>query len=251
MVYISGMRTRRHLAGGFVALTLLLSGCGGGGGNDDQRAGQETKRKPDPAADKARADRINLTLADLGPGWSVDTSPDDGGESDETFDRAFDQALAAKGLALSEAKTADADSPDFVKGEDRGASSSVSIYEDESPAASDFSVTASEDFIAVLSDVFNKAFQDEFAKDPELRGVTVSPLRFTKVPFPILGQEAFALKGQTTVRAKGQRVGLYFHVVAVRQDRAVALIFAFNTPREFPTAELQAIATKMAQRMTP
>lgn len=245
------MGTRRTLAGGLVALSLLLSGCGGGGGNKDQPAAQETKRQPDPLADKAWADRINLTIADLGPGWSIDTTPDEGGGSDEAFDRAFDQALAAKGLALSAAKTADADSPDFIKGEDTGASSSVSVYEEESPAAKDFSVTASEEFIGVLSDIFTRAFQDEFAKDPELRGVTVSPLQFTKVPFPVLAQEAFALKGQTTVRGKGLRVVLHFQVVAVRQDRAVALIFAYNTPREFPVADLQALATKLAQRMTP
>ena len=42
---------------------------------------------------------------------------------------------------------------------------------------------------------------------------------------------------------------MHFHVVGMRQDRAVALVFALNTPREFPAAELQALATKMAQRM--
>ncbi len=201
--------------------------------------------------DKARAERINLTLGDLGPGWSVDASPDQGGSSDAAIDQAFDKALAAKGLALSDAKTADVDSPDFVKGDVSGVSSSASVYRAVDQARRDFTVTSQPDFISALADGVNTGIRDGLANDPETKGVTASLVTFTKGAFPILGEESFALRGATTIRASGSRTSLNFDFVFIRLERVVAGLFAFQTGKRFPDAELQGLATKVAQRMAP
>ena len=219
----------RPLAAVVVAFGLVLGSCGGGGSNPP--AGQSTAPRPDPAADKARAERINLTLADLGAGWTVDTTG--ASSSDEAFDRAFDQALAAKGIVASEARTADAEA-DFARGEDTAVSSTVSVYEEEGLARRDFSLAASHDFVASLSTSFDSGLKEELAKDPELQGVTLTPLRLVKVPFPALGQEAFAAKGQTTARGPGGRVSVHVHLVFIRQDRAFAGLIATALPEGVP-----------------
>ena len=234
---------------------LLLAGCGDGGGSGStaEKTEQPAKRKPDPVADRARAERINLTLGDLGPGWTIDTSQEPGdAESGKAFDEAFDKVLSEEGYEADDAKSVDVDSPHFARGERKAVSSSVSVYEEEEDARKAFAALREPDFTTVFSDGFNAGFKAAVAEDPESRGATVSPVTFTPVPFPVLGQEAIAFKGSSTIREPGVTVTLHYHFVSIRHERALAVLDTIQGGRrEYPQAEVQDLATKMAQRMAP
>jgi hypothetical protein len=215
-----------------------------GGGSNEAKTTTTTR---DLEADKAWADRINLTAADVGPGWNVDTTASTASES-QAFDSAVESVLAAKGLSLSE-DTVDADSPDFAKGNFTSAASSVTIYADEGTAKRDFDVTGSDDFLAAINEATNTSMKDEFAKDPTLTGVTFSPVEFVKVPYDVPGLDAFGLDAKTTVRAQGVSLTLFFNMVAMRQGRAAVAVFVTDSPRQFPAAELRSLTEKVSQRM--
>ncbi len=245
MRYNRHVKRRRRIAAALASLGLLLAGCGDGGSGTtgqktEQKTDQPAKKKPDPAADRARAERINLTLADLGPGWTIDTSEEPGdAESGKAFDDAFDKALEAKGFEPSESRAVDVDSPDFVKGEERSAFSTTSVYEEEGDAREEFSLSRDPDFLTAVSNGFNEGIQAGLAEDPETRGVTASPIAFTAVPFPVLGQETVAFKGSTALRYSEARITVHFHAVGIRHDRAVALLLVSQQGRqEYPQAEL-------------
>ncbi|MGI9022272.1 MAG: hypothetical protein ACR2HV_03350 [Acidimicrobiales bacterium] len=219
----SGART----PGLAIAAALLLIGaaCGGGGGS----------KTPTVAEDRATAERIVLTKADL-PGFTEDATDDTSSGLDKCFGRS--QLPGAK------------DNPRGVNGtdytKDRGTlrvQSSAGIAEKEVEATQMFS-----DFEAALS---SQCLKDALkanveASTPGLRAgeVTSAPL-----PDPGVTDDSVATRLTIPISVDGERLSLVVDIMFLRQGRALATFSTLGQDTPFPEAERTRLVALVGERM--
>jgi hypothetical protein len=226
---------------------LVLGACGsddsGGGAGatttsaatDDAGAGEKD--------DQALADDVVLKLADFPSGWTEDeATPEDEDSANDPIDKCF----GGEGKTLDENTSAEADSPDFSRGETTTVSSFSAVMKEEKDAEAAMDILAS----AKLKDCFNQALEEEIkASAGEDEGFTLGDVTLKNASFAKVGEETTALQFVIPISAPGVEVSFYADLVFFRQDRVIGGLFLGNVNTPLASAEGEALAKKMVTRM--
>ena len=232
-----------------VVVTMLLASCGGDG--DSSSADRDgptttvapTSTIPPPAADKARAQRIVLTAADV-PGFTA-KPPDPEEDADDTSDEAVAQCAKNNPLVLEGDDPRSADSPDFSKGDDEETVSSSATFAETEEAARLFMADIG---APAFAGCFDDAFTKVAAADPEARGVTFK-VSTTPLPAPGVGDQSVAYRSVITGSQGRTRVTFNGDFTFIRTGRALAFFAVTKQGAPFRESERMRLASVIARRM--
>lgn len=214
-----------------VGLVLLLSmgaaACGGGG----------EEEVPPVAEDKARAERMVLTAADV-PGYTQDPA------DDEDDDDALDKCVANNPTLIAEPKPRGAEGPDFSKEEEElQVGSGVFFAETEAEARKAF-----RDLEAGMgSQCFKDGLKEAIEEDGD---VVVENIKTSSLSELRGVDESEGVRVDIDATADGESVGAYVDLVFVRHGRALGGIFASGTGSPFPEGERDRLANLLARRVS-
>jgi hypothetical protein len=237
------MRARRWLP---LLTVFLLAGAGlaaCGGGSDDDASSEGSDTTASKADDQKRADGIVLTLADFPSGWTQDESDDD--ESDDEEENPLDACMGEEAAELESAQTAEADSPDFSRGESTTAGSFSSVLETEADAEKGMRLLRSDR----MKECLDQAFTDELGKQTGLEDVEIGDVTVEQASFPNVAEETAALQFVIPITVEAESVNFYADFVFFRQDRVLAGMFMTDVGEPFSSSEAEALARTMAARM--
>ncbi len=184
-----------------------------------------------------------LKLTDFPSGWTEDeATPEEESSANDPIDKCF----GGEGKTLDENTSAEADSPDFSRGETTTVSSFSAVLKAEKDAEEAMDLLASD----TLKDCFNQALADELkATAGEDEGFTLGDVTLKDASFTKVGEETNALQFVIPISAPGVEVSFYAGLVFFRQDRVIGGLFLGNLESPFPSSEGEALAKKMAARM--
>jgi len=223
----------------FLVILVLGMGIGMGlvacGGDEDP---------PSAAEDKARAEKVVLTDADV-PGLTKDPADDDTDTetdpSDEAFEKCLDNNVLLTDLGEDE-RGAEASFSD--EDEEVTRSSVVTFAETKKEAEEAFDAVSKDSFAGCLEDAFKTGLQEEIGSDATVGDVAVS-----KLPDEDLGDEHVAYRAAVDLSAAGQSFELSFDFVFVRVDRGLAGLFAFDVEEAFAAGERTRLTKILADRL--
>lgn len=226
------MRRLRTLALLSTVLVVLAGACGDGG---DGGAG---------ADDDALARAAVLTAADLPPGFAESSEEDPAAEEE---DDAFDKCLGNEGKELEEATTAEADSPEFEKGDTTIAGSSSVVLESDDDAREAMRLLGSEK----LKTCFNEAFAEGVREGAAEEGGELPEFRTSvgELSFPAVGDEVVSYRGTLEFTVEGQNVQFPADFVFARKGRTIGFYFFGNLGEPFPIDQEKAAITKALSRV--
>jgi hypothetical protein len=239
------MRLVRSLAL-LLVCALVLAGCGGG--DDGDGAGDATTTVADGEGqesgdDDALAEEAVLQLSDFPPGWTEGEAPDeDDSDEDDTFDACPE--LQAESEEIEEFETAEAESPQFSRGETTFVDSTVTVWEDEDAAERAFALFERDDVTDCLALAAKEGIEEEAGEALEV-GQPVA----RESSAPDAGDEAIAFQITLPVTAEGTELVFYLDLLAVRGGRAGALLSLVNLGQPFDGALAQQLAETIAERM--
>jgi hypothetical protein len=225
-------------------LLLAVAGVTSCGGDDDSGSGDdqdESSTKAADANDQELADRIVLKLSDFPSGWTEDDSTD---EDDDDEDPLAD-CLGEESDELTDAETAEAESPDFSRGEATTASSLVSLLKTEPDAERGMELIRSEKLKQCLNEAMDKELRTQTGEE----GVEIGEVSLKNSSFPNVADETAALQMQVPITVQGSTVSFYADIVFFREGRIVAGLMVADVGQPFPSAEAEALARKLAGRM--
>ncbi len=223
MATMSGTRT---LA--FAAATTLLAGAACGGGSV----------KPTAAGDRATAERIVLTSADL-----PDFTPEPDDKSD-TAPNPMDRC-AKNNKVLAEGDRHGVDGTDFTKDDGNlRVQSNANLATKESEASKKFS-----EFKGVLGGQCIKDALKEAVKSSSGPGVSVGDISGAPLPPVKLADDAFAIRLTIALEAAGDRLSVFVDMTVLRKGRAVAGVFTFASGSPFPESERARLTGLVASRL--
>lgn len=214
----------------FMALVTVLAlsaGCGGDG-------------EPDPAADRAAAQKANLEAADFPSGWRSKPHEELPGEDELAAEVAECLGLPAP----STGTTAEVRSPDFTSGLATQASSVVTFVESEEVAEKHAAALAGGKFPACAEPGFAKQVGQVA---PE--GATVTDVNITKVDFPALGDRTVAHRVKATINIGEMKVPINIDLVHVFEDRAEVALTFVNPGSPFDEDLARSLAAKVLERL--
>ncbi|MDP9071304.1 MAG: hypothetical protein M3N68_08470 [Actinomycetota bacterium] len=235
-----------------VAVTMLLVACGGGDSSDDKDRATTTAPTtttttiPPPAEDKARAERIVLTAADV-PGFKAD--PPDAEEEEAAGDSAYEAfARCVNNNPLATAGDDDpreAESPDFSKGETETVSSSATFAEKEEIASALLTDLTAPAFAGCFDSALAKIFEAELGAAAAAVKVSTTPL-----PAQALGDQSVAYRSVVTVpTGRSSRTTFNIDSTFIRKGRAVGVLVVMRQGSPFRDSERMRLASLMATRM--
>ena len=218
------MRALRGLTLAVVA-ALLCVACGGAD-------------TPTAAEDKAMAERIVLTAADL-PGFTME--PEEADTDDSTgFEDCVDNPLLG-----GDDKPRSADGADFAQDDgDLRVQSGAFVAAKVDEARSAFSDIAAALSSQCLRDGLARAIRDA---DP---GLTVREI--TAAPLPKVGdaEDYAATRLTVPIEAGRERVSLYIDMTFLRKGRVLAGVFTFRTGAPFVDSERTRLVNLVGERLT-
>ncbi len=224
---------------------LALGACGddGGGGGGSSDATTTTEASAGAADDTKLAEAVVLKLDDFPSGWTEDeATPEDPTGEDDPIDKCF----GGEGKELDENTSAEADSPDFSRGETTSVSSFSAVMKAEKDAESAMDLMRSQ----TLKDCFNQALEEELKSTAgENEGFTLGEVTLKNASFAKVGEETSALQFVIPISAPGVEVSFYADVVFFRQDRVIGGLFLGNLDSPFDSAQGEGLAKKMVARM--
>jgi hypothetical protein len=193
--------------------------------------------------DQKIADAVVLKLADFPSGWTEDEATP---EEEDSANDPIDKCFGGKGKTLDENTTAEADSPDFSRGETTSVSSFSAVMKSEKDAEETMDILASD----TLKDCFNQALADELkATAGEDEGFSLGDVTTKSASFTKVGEETTALQFLIPISAPGVEVSFYADLVFFRQDRVIGGLFLGNLESPLASSEGEALARKMVTRM--
>jgi hypothetical protein len=231
-------------------LALTLAACGSSKkSSSSSSSGSKTTEKSatteaassDSAADKAKAQAINLKAEDFPSGWTSTPSSND--NSDQTDKELYTCA------GLSDPKTsttADEHSPDFAQGQFTMASSEVQFAKSKDTAKSDLDVLKSDKFASCLK----TSFDNEMKKQASGAGGTVGESKVEKIAAPSGTDGSAAFRMTVPITAVGQTFTFYIDFTLLLQGRAEVTLVCFNGNAPFDSALKDTLTGKLIQRMT-
>lgn len=239
---------RRRVAPVLFTACLLLGACAGGDDETTSATGATTTTvaAADPAAsDEDLAEAAVLVVSDLPAGFAE--SPDDEGPDGDDEDDPFDKCLGSAGDELEAATTAEADSPQFEKGDTTLAGSSAVVFKTEADARGTIQLLASAKgrtcFNEAIAQGFEEGFEEEGAAAPDLE-TSVGALSFPRV-----GDEVVSYRARIDFTVEGQELSFPFDLVFVRKGRTIGFYFFGNLGAPFPVKDEQAAVTKALARL--
>lgn len=209
------------------ALSVLAPACGG----DDP---------PDPAADRAAAERANLKAADFPSGWS--SRPHEMLPGEEEMEK---EVAGCLGIPTSSSRaTATARSADFSSGLATQASSVITFVSSQEQAK--------EDAAALGSAKFPSCAQPGFAKQIEQvapEGASVNDVRVSEATFPSFGDRTIAHRVTATIQVGEMPVPINIELVRIFKDRAEVYLTFVNPGEPFPPELARSLAGKVIGRL--
>ena len=229
---------------------MLLVACGGGDSSSADKdrstttAAPTTTTIPPPAADKARAERIVLTAADV-PGFKADP-PDPDEDVDASSDEAFARCTNNNPLVVAgDDNPRSADSPDFSRGEMETVASSATFAEKEEVATALLTDLSAPAFAGCLEGALAKTFQEALGSGAS--PVTVST---TRLPDQALADQAVAYRSVATVpTGRTSKLTLNFDTTFIRKGRALGFLLVLKQGSPFRDSERMRLASLIASRM--
>lgn len=221
------MRARLRIV--FLAAALVVTGCGGD--DDDGTAattttaaegGDTTTTAEGSSEDQALADAAVLVIDDLPPGFTEgpdDDEEDASGEGDDPFE----ECVGEEGGAIDEGMTAEAESPDFEKGDELLAGSISFVLEDDDLARDMIELFASERLKDCFNDAFAEGVREGAAEEGgELPEFTTS---VEDLSFADIGDEVASYRATLAFDVQGQGFTFPVDFVFVRKGRTVGMYF--------------------------
>lgn len=166
------------LAGGSLVVTLLLAACGGG---SPKTAATTTTTAADPAADRATAQAINLTAADMS-GYQESANPDQAG-GDEVQAK-LDRCVG--GPSPQSIQVVDVTSPNFDKG-NLEVSSDVTMMKSHQDAVADDRSVESPKLDRCIQQVAGPVFSQDLPPGAKVTKISASLVRPTEHVPGLLG----------------------------------------------------------------
>ena len=130
-----------------------------------------------------------------------------------------------------------AESPAFAQGEDTYATSLAGVFATAAQARQAFALLRS-----ALDDCLIKAID----KEKDIDDVSGGPLSFRR-----LGERSTAFQILGHVKSNSLSVAIYFDIVLIQRERALALAIFGNAFDPFDESLKERLARKVAQRMKP
>ncbi len=225
-------------------LALTLAACGSSkkstsSGSKATTTSTAAEAAPDSTADKAKADAINLTAADL-PGYT--STPADKTSSAET-DKELYTCAGLSDPATS--TTADESSPDFSKGEFTQVSSEAQFAKTAAQAKKDLDAIKAPSFSACLKQAFDKAM----TKQASGAGGTIGASTVESQPGPSGTDGSAAFRMTVPITAVGQTFTFYIDFVLMLKKRAEVTLVCFNGNAPFDAALKGELTDKLISRM--
>lgn len=219
------------MARALALLAVLLVGAGSALAADGE------PKKQIVAADQAKAKSIVARKADLGATWKIDA--DDSSSGGDDFRCSYynpDQSDLTK--------TGDADSPDFVRETNSQfafLASQASVFKTAGQMATSWS--------RVIRPNFARCFAEAVAEGIGEGGDAKFALRSAgTLAFPRLAPRTAAYRVTGTVTVEGQKVPVWFDVIAMSRGRSVALLLFAALLTAPDGQEERAIARAVATR---
>jgi len=214
-----------------VAVTALLSGAACGSGSS----------KPAAAADKAKAEQIVLTSADL-PGFTAE--PDN--KSDSSSANPLDACLKNNPLLTDGEKPRGASGTDFSK-EDGNVhvSSGAVLGETKAEARKAFS-----DLKGALSGQCVKDGLKSSIEDGVDPGLTVGEVSADSLSTSKVADEVVASRLTVPLEANGQQLSVFVDLTILRQGRVFAGVYDTSSGSPFPDAERSRLVSLVGKRMS-
>lgn len=231
-----------------LTIGLIASACGGGDGSesgsgDTTTTAPTTTTIPPASADKAKAQAIVLTQADVGAGFTPDTDTAD--ENTPEADKAFRDCSQNNPVLISESEERSAES-EFKQGELTNVTSEVEFWTNEAELKAAMDILATDAFATCVNGAFSKLFADMGTA----QGATIGNIKTTKKAVTVAGtDQATGLTTSLTISAGGQRLNLFIDMVFMRKGRAGAALMAMAAQRAFPEAEMTRLTGILAQRL--
>lgn len=219
-----------------VLCVLVLAGaCGGGGGDGD--------------GDKAGGDDDKLARAavfvasDLPAGFAESREEEEAEDEEDPFDK----CVGREGKELEEATTAEADSPDFEKGDTTIAGSASVVMKTDGDARKAMRLLGSEKLKTCFNDAFAEGVREGAAEEGgELPEFTTS---VGELSFPAVGDEVVSYRGTVSFTVEGQEIQFPADFIFSRKGRTIGFYFFGNLGEPFPIDQEKAAITKALSRV--
>ena len=212
-----------------LAVSLVVgAACGGG------------SKLPPAAEDKAKAERMVLTLADV-PEMTQD--PPDEDEADGSF---ADECAGNNPTLTADPKPRGAEAPQFSKDDGEVLVSSGAFFtETETEARKAFDDLETALGSQCLKDGIKGAVEEGAEGHVTVANVSASPL-------PEVGgvDESRASRVSLDLTADGERTSLHFDIQFLRHGRVLAGLFTVAAGAPFPDAERRRLSTLLARRVS-
>ncbi len=228
-----------------VVAVMLMVGCG-----DDKDSSSPTTVAPTTSTtlsqiqvDEQKAQRALLTAADL-PGYTV-APPDPDDENSPEIEADINACLNNNPVIIllgSDTDPRGASSPDFSKGDEITASSTVTFAESDDQAKAAITALSASTFPAC----FARALTAELRRDSDFTNVSVTT---TKLPSLTVGDQSIGFRSVARFRAGGTAVTVNIDSTFIRSGRAVSVLDLSSVGTPFPQAERSRLATVIAGRM--
>ena len=212
-----------------LAMALALGACGSDGGDE----------VPSPQEDRARAERIVLTDADL-PGLARQDD-DDADDEDDPFRKCLNdnQVLVDLGEGPRSAEATFGDAEETVV-----RSSAVNLAENDDDAEAAFDEVERPTFVGCFEDAIATGFDEGIGESANLENLEVDELSVDEY-----GDETVAYRATVDVVAAQERLSLAFDYVFFRVDRAIAVLFSFDVGQTFDEADRNRLSEVLTDRM--
>jgi archaellin len=225
-----------------IACVVLVAACGSSGGskgasNGAASSSAPTTAKPNPAADRARAQALLLTMTDLPAGWAGTKSvedPDDKAENQKLADctGAFDPANDIVNI----------EGDDFDKGTNE-ISSSASVVDTRDHFVADVKAIKSDKVLSCFQSIFSEDLPKALAKDNP--GVTVHDLKVSRVSTgETYGEVTVGFRVSVTIAGPAGSIPLYIDEYELGSGRdEVSVMFDSQGAPFADTLERSVLAT--------
>ena len=227
-------------------LLLLTAGCSEDDAETPEASASPTtaSASPSPAADSgaeaAAAARINLTAADLGPGWTS-TPPEPPAPADDATERAL---YACVGITPTDPIGDDVSSPSFTNAAEAEISSSVDFYAGAEDARAELTAFSA----AKGTECLRSSLESILTAEVAAAGGTVASVSLTRNKAIEVVPDSIGVRVSASVNAQGQTLTVTGDLLAIVRGRVVAQVFAVSFGGEFPTAVLATAAKGVATR---
>lgn len=195
------------------------------------------------------ADAVLLVAGDLPAGFvaAPDTEESPSAEEIAKEEEAFDKCVGDQGEQLDEATTAEAEAPDFERG-DALASSLSMVVKTEDDAREGIRVSGSDQVKECFRQTLSDTFRDGIAKElGPGEPVPQSQVSMETLNFPAVADEVTAFRLNLTVPSLDLTFPSDF--VSVRKVRTLGFYFFSNFGTPFPLSDQQAAIGKAMGRL--